>query len=84
MKNITVAVADDVYRGARIAAAELGTSVSAMVAGYLEQVAQSGSRFERLKTVQDELFADLDGAGRGITAADRLGRDEVHERAALR
>jgi hypothetical protein len=39
MKNITVAVPDDVYRRARVAAAEQDTSVSALVAGFLEKVA---------------------------------------------
>ena len=35
MKNITVSVSDEIYRRARIRAAELGTSVSALVAEFL-------------------------------------------------
>ena len=35
MKNITVSVPDDVYRAARIRAAERSSSVSAVVAEYL-------------------------------------------------
>jgi hypothetical protein len=38
MKNITVTVPDDVYRNARIRAAERGTSVSSLVAEYLRSL----------------------------------------------
>jgi hypothetical protein len=36
MKNVTIALDDETYRKARIRAAELGTSLSAMVKQYLE------------------------------------------------
>lgn len=36
MKNITVSVDEETHRLARIRAAELGTSVSALVQGYLK------------------------------------------------
>ena len=36
MKNITVSVDEETHRLARIRAAELGTSVSALVRGYLK------------------------------------------------
>jgi hypothetical protein len=35
MKNVTIAIDDETYRSARIRAAELGTSLSAMVKDYL-------------------------------------------------
>ena len=35
MKNVTIALDDEVHRQARIRAAELGTSLSALVKGYL-------------------------------------------------
>jgi plasmid stability protein len=38
VKNITVTVPDDVYRNARIRAAELGVSVSALVGEYLRSL----------------------------------------------
>ncbi len=44
VKNITVSVPDDVYRAARIAAAEQGTSVSAVVARYLGELASGDAR----------------------------------------
>lgn len=39
MKNITVSIDDETHRAARIRAAELGTSVSALVKQYLTQIA---------------------------------------------
>ena len=39
MKNITVSVDDETHRQARIRAAEMGTSVSALVRGYLIGIA---------------------------------------------
>ena len=35
MKNVTIAIDDETHRRARIRAAELGTSLSALVKGYL-------------------------------------------------
>ena len=42
MKNITVSVDEDTYRQSRIRAAELDTSVSALVRGFLERLVQIG------------------------------------------
>jgi hypothetical protein len=39
MKNITITVDDETHRAARIRAAELGTSVSALVKFYLRELA---------------------------------------------
>lgn len=77
MKNITVSVPDDVYRSARIRAAELGTSVSALVTSYLGSLAESEAEFLRLEAKQRRVQAEI---GR-FSAADRLSRDEVHSRA---
>jgi hypothetical protein len=41
MKNITIAVDDETYRAARIAAAEQGTSVSALVKQFLQHQGES-------------------------------------------
>ncbi|MCA1660633.1 MAG: hypothetical protein LC648_00090 [Novosphingobium sp.] len=42
MKNVTLALDDETHRKARIRAAELGTSLSAMVRDYLNSVAAGG------------------------------------------
>lgn len=76
MKNITVSVDDDVYRRARVKAAERDTSVSALVRQFLVDLASEGSEFERLKRLEETLrkqITDFDGS-------NRLSRDEVHDR----
>jgi plasmid stability protein len=77
MRNITVSVPDDVYRRARIRAAERGTSVSAIVAEHLRSLSDEDTEFARLEALQDRVIADL-GAFRG---GDRLAREQVHDRA---
>jgi plasmid stability protein len=77
VKNLTVSVPDDVYRNARIAAAQRDTSVSALVVAFLEQLSERMDQFTRLEELQREVQAEI---GR-FRAADRLRRDEVHDRA---
>jgi plasmid stability protein len=77
VKNITVSVSEDVYRAARIRAAERGSSVSALVAEYLRSLSQAESEFLRLEAQQREVQNEIDR----FRARDRLGRDEVHGRA---
>ena len=80
MKNITVSVSEDVYRRARIKAAELDTSVSALVREFLENLGSDRSDFERRRRLQDDVL----GTVKSFRARDRLSRDEVHDRHALR
>ncbi|MGE5361548.1 MAG: DUF6364 family protein [Bacteroidales bacterium] len=77
MPNITVSLDDDVYRRARIRAAERNTSVSALVRDFLNELGSGETDFERRKRLQDEVVASI---GR-FRARDRLERDEVHDRA---
>jgi hypothetical protein len=78
MKNITVSLDNEVYRRARVKAAELDTSVSALVKKYLIELAGQETEFERRKRLQDEILAKV--RLRGFSAKDRLTRDEVHKR----
>jgi plasmid stability protein len=77
VKNITVSVPDDVYRDARIRAAERGSSVSALVAEYLRSLAARESEFARLEAQQKEIQARITR----FRAGDRLDRDDLHSRA---
>lgn len=77
MKNVTVSVPDDVYRVARIRAAEGGSSVSALVAGYLRSLGEREAEFSRLEEQQSRVLDEVDH----FSARDRLGRDELHRRA---
>ena len=83
MKNITVSVDEDTYRRSRIKAAEIGTSVSALVRTYLIDLVEGGtpeSRFDRLRRLQDETLEAIRARGGGLRAADNLPRETLHQR----
>lgn len=77
VKNITVSVPDDVYRQARIRAAENGSSVSALVGEYLRSLSDRGAEFSRLEERQKRVQGQI----RRFQARGRLSRDQVHDRA---
>jgi hypothetical protein len=77
MKNITIAVPADVYRDARVRAAERGSSVSALVAEYLRSLSDRDSEFTRLEAQQHEAQEAI----AGTEPLDRLDRDALHARA---
>jgi post-segregation antitoxin (ccd killing protein) len=76
MRNITVTVDDDTYKRARIAAAELDTSLSALVKAYLVQLAAHETETERLKRQEREIRSQI----AAFTASDRLSREDLHSR----
>ncbi len=80
VRNITITIPDDVYRRARVRAAENDTSVSAIVRDFLSRLADADEDFERGQALQDEVLAQV----KAFRARDRLSRDAVHERDALR
>jgi plasmid stability protein len=75
--NITVSVPDDVYRAARIRAAEEGSSVSGLVAEYLRSLSKHDAEFARLEAQQRHVQGQIER----FKASDRLDREELHERA---
>jgi plasmid stability protein len=77
VKNITISVPEDVYREARIRAAERGTSVSALVGDYLRSLADRETEFVRLEAQQREVQNEI----YRFRARDRLDRDALHTRA---
>ena len=96
MRNITVAVDEETHRHARIRAAELDTSVSALVREFLRRLAPRDGRrgrpesqppesaLERRRRLFDEVFADFDARGVGLRMADNLPRAALHDRSAIR
>lgn len=91
MKNITVAVDDETYRSARIRAAELDTSVSALVRDYLRRLAvgqeeepREETRGERRGRLLREVVANFDAQGRRLRGPDVPPGDGLYERAAAR
>ncbi len=77
VKNITVTVPDDVYRDARVRAAERGSSVSALVGEFLRSLSENESEFVRLEAKQRAVQERIGS----FRAGDRLSRDQLHERA---
>jgi plasmid stability protein len=75
--NVTLSLPVEVYRRARIRAAEQNTSVSAMVRQFLIEVGTAETDFERRRRLQDQVLAALPR----FSARDRLTRDQVHDRA---
>lgn len=77
VKNITVSVPDDVYRSARVHAAEQGQSVSALVTDFLTGLSERDAELQRLEALQAEVLSRITR----FRATDRLDRDEAHGRA---
>ncbi len=87
MKNITISVDDELYRRARIKAAEQATSISALFKAYLIRLTggEAGeSEFQRLEREEQELRAELRTRKPGLNAEHNLSRAELHDRHALR
>jgi plasmid stability protein len=80
MKNITVSLDDETYRRARVRAAELDTSVSAVVRDFLVEFAGGQTDFERRRKLQERALASI----ATFRAGSRLTREAVHDRDALR
>ena len=94
-KNITVSVDEETHRRARIRAAELDTSVSALVREYLRNLARgkSDSTAGNGTEVQDlaadvelrprnldEILAEFAERGVGLRMSDNLSREELYDR----
>lgn len=91
MKNITVSVDDETHRLASIRAAELDTSVQALLRDYLSGLANGvvaadespaqpdETEQERRKRLMDEVWEDIRATRPGFTASDNLPRAALHE-----
>jgi len=80
VKNLTVSLPEEVYRRARIRAAERDMSLSARVRDFLMRLGEEESDYERRKRLQAEVLGSI----HRFRAGDRLTRDQVHRRNALR
>jgi plasmid stability protein len=86
VKNITISIEDELYRRARIRAAEESTSVSAMVREFLIEVvhgSKGGDKFDRLLQEQKTLLASIHQKHPRLSSNDNLSRDELHDRHAI-
>ena len=88
MKNITLSIDEGTYRRARIRAAELDTSVSALVRDYLKSLTMEPGGEEREETVDErrrrllrDVFADFEARGVGLRISENQTREELYEEA---
>ena len=96
MRDITVSVDEATHRLARIRAAELDTSVSALVRGYLGRLVSGRSadtaasrpddetQMERRRRRLDEAIDAITADGSELRVADNLSREELYDRARAR
>ena len=96
MKNITVSVDEETHRLARIRAAELDTSVSALVRNYLKSLVADRAggpasnepdvetEAERRRRMLREVIEKITANGGGLRMADNLSREELYDRARAR
>ncbi len=74
--TITVSVPIDVYRAARIRAAEQGSSISALVTAYLRSLSEHEDEFATLEAQQRRVQRQI---GR-FSTREGIGREEMHRR----
>jgi hypothetical protein len=87
MKNITISIDDDLYRQARMKAAEQSSSISALFRDFLIRLTVGESaetEFQRLAREEQELRAELGARRLGLKSEHNLSREELHDRHALR
>ena len=96
MKNITVSVDEETHRRARIRAAELDTSVSALVRDYLKRLAVEPSNepgalqrtpedaFEVQRKRMNEVIEEITANGGGLRMAENVPREELYDRSRAR
>ncbi len=87
MKNITISIDDDLYRQARMKAAEQSTSISALFKNFLIRLTvneAAETEFQRLAREEQDLRTELRARRLGLNPLHNLSRDELHDRHALR
>ena len=87
MKTISVSVDDETYRQARIRAAELDTSVSALVREYLRSLSDARPEFQKLETPSErrirgllEVREQIRRNSPNFRVADNVPREQLYDR----
>ncbi|HRQ87467.1 MAG TPA: hypothetical protein PLA50_01630 [Bacteroidia bacterium] len=84
MKEITVALEDEVYDRAIARASALRISVTAMIREFLGGPASAEPERDRMKALETETISRIRDRGVAFSASRRVSRDEIHDRNALR
>ena len=85
MKQLTLTLEDDTFDSAEQKAQKAGQSLPVVVMEFLRRFSGAGeSEFQRLAREEALLWAKLEARGMSFSAGDRLPREELHDRHALR
>ena len=85
MKQITLTLDDATFASAEQQAQKAGKPLAAMVLDWLKRLSSGAeSEFDRLLREEETLREQFMQSGLQFTASDRLTRDELHDRHALR
>lgn len=85
MKQLTLQIDDATFESAESQARKAGQSLTGLVLGWLKSfTASSDTEFDRLLREEETLREQFLKSGRQFAASDRLSRDEIHDRHALR
>jgi plasmid stability protein len=79
VKNVTLALDDDTYRMARIAAARRDTSVSSLVKQYLQTLAATEEAPEKPAHELETLLAEIASRHPNFSCRDNLSREALYE-----
>jgi uncharacterized protein DUF6364 len=80
VRNVTVSLPDEVYRSAKIKAAERNTSLSALVRQFLQSLGEEEDEFRKLERLQEQAYSEI----KRFRASTGLKREELHRRGKLR
>ena len=85
MKQFTLNLDDTTFGSAETKARQAGTSLTSVVVNFLKQFSGGGdSEFDRLEKQEESLRQRMHARGTVFSGGDRLTRDELHERHAVR
>lgn len=85
MKQITLSLDDATFNTAEQRAKKAGKPLATLILDWLRGVpSNQDTEFERLLREEQALHEEFKQSGRQFSAADRLTRDELHDRHALR
>jgi hypothetical protein len=86
MKQLTVTLDDATFRSAELQAQKVGKSLTVVMLEWLKGFSSSGGEpdFDRLAAEEAALRERMIRQGRKFSGSDRLTRDELHDRHALR
>lgn len=76
MRNVTLAIEEDILQKARVRAAREGTSVNEVIRRYL---AEYGGREDRIRAAMDRVLEEA-AKYHGRSVGRRWTREEIHER----